>query len=106
MDILQQHLSEIEQACVACNVEELYVFGSVLSDKFNAESDLDFVVSIASKDPIEYAEHYFQLKFALERIFNRKIDLLEAKALHSQILQEAINRQKRLIYARRSQTLV
>ncbi len=105
MDILLQHLSELEQACIACNVEELYAFGSVLTDKFNAESDLDFVVSIASNDPIEYAEHYFRLKFALERIFNRKIDLLEAKALHSQTLQEAINRRKRLIYARRSQTL-
>jgi hypothetical protein len=86
-------------------VDELYVFGSILSDKFNSESDIDFIVSIISDDPIEYAEHYFELKFELERIFNRKVDLLEQKAIKNKTFEAMVNNQKILVYARRNQGL-
>jgi predicted nucleotidyltransferase len=86
-------------------VDELYVFGSILSDKFNSESDIDFIVSIISNDPIEYAEHYFELKFELERIFNRKVDLLEQKAIKNKTFEAMVNNQKILVYARRNQGL-
>jgi predicted nucleotidyltransferase len=32
-------------------------------------------------DPIDYAEHYFDLKFKLENLLDRPIDLLEEKRL-------------------------
>ncbi len=80
-------------------VDELYAFGSILTEKFNPDSDIDFIVSIHSNDPIEYGENYFQLKFELERIFKRKVDLLEQKAIRNEIFSDLINRKKVLIYA-------
>jgi len=84
-------------------VNELYAFGSVLTDQFNVESDIDFIVSIVSTDPIEYAENYFELKFELEKIFNRKVDLLEQKAIRNKTFEHLVNKQKMLVYARRNQ---
>lgn len=83
-------------------VNELYAFGSILTEKFNSQSDIDFIVSIQSNDPIEYAENYFVLKFELENIFKRKIDLLEQKAIRNKTFENLVNQKKVLIYAIRN----
>lgn len=101
MELLQKHQAELNKACINAQVDELYVFGSVLSERFNEESDIDFIVSIHSLDPIEYGENYFQLKFELEKIFKRKIDLLEQKAIRNELFKEFVNKTKKLVYARR-----
>ena len=51
------------------------------------------------QDVSEYAANYFNLKFALQAIFNREIDLLEAKAVKNPYFLAHINSKKRLIYA-------
>lgn len=91
MELLNKYQKEIEKACITFNVEELYAFGSILTDKFKSNSDMDFIVSILSSDPIEYAENYFELKFELERIFRRKIDLLEQKAMRNKTFENLVN---------------
>lgn len=102
MEVIDNYRKELDKACSTFKVNELYAFGSVLTEKFNTESDIDFIVSILSNDPIEYAENYFTLKFELERIFKRKIDLLEQKAIRNKTFENLINKQKMLVYARRS----
>lgn len=103
MELITKYQKELNKACQTFKVEELYVFGSILTDKFKMESDIDFIVSIASSDPIEYAENYFALKFELERIFKKKIDLLEEKAMRNKIFERLINQKKKLVYARGNQ---
>ena len=103
MELINKHKKELDKACSTFKVDELYAFGSVLTDKFNSKSDIDFIVSIISKDPIEYAENYFELKFELERIFRRRIDLLEQKAIRNKTFENLVNKKKMLVYARRSQ---
>jgi predicted nucleotidyltransferase len=99
MKLLEKHQKEIEQICQRLNVKELSVFGSVLSNKFNESSDIDFIVAFYDEDPILYAENYFSLKFTLEDIFQRPIDLLEAKTIKNEIFREILNRTKKLVYA-------
>ncbi len=96
--LIDEHQEALRKACSAFKVEELYVFGSVLTDAFEAESDIDFIVSIASDDPIEYAENYFALKFALEKIFKKEVDLLEEKALRNKRFRDLVDRKKVLVY--------
>lgn len=103
MELINTYRQELIQACQAAEVASLYVFGSILTPSFNQDSDIDFIVSIQSDNPIDYAENYFELKFALERIFSRKIDLLEAKAIKNQRFERLINEKKKLVYARRNQ---
>ncbi|HFA51945.1 MAG TPA: hypothetical protein ENJ95_23255 [Bacteroidetes bacterium] len=103
MELINKNRKELNKVCSTCKVDELYAFGSILTDKFNPKSDIDFIVSILSNDPIEYAENYFELKFELERIFKRKIDLLEQKAISNKVFENLVNKKKMLVYARRNQ---
>ena len=96
---LKKYISDIRILCRQNKVRTLYVFGSVLTDEFTESSDIDFIVEIDSDDPLEYAENYFNLKFALEDILKRHIDLLENKTIKNQYLKESIDKSKSLIYA-------
>ena len=96
---LDKYIEEIKFLCQKNRVKELYVFGSVLSDRFSDKSDIDFIVDIDINDPLEYADNYFTLKFALEDLFKRPVDLLEERALKNPYLIESINNSKTLLYA-------
>ena len=98
MNTLQNHSSDISKLCEVHKVKTLYAFGSVLTERFNAESDIDLMVDFQPFDVLDYADNYFDLKFALEDILKRRIDLLEDKAIKNPYFREAVNQQKQLIY--------
>jgi len=95
---LDSYKNKIIQLCERYKVEHLFAFGSVITSKFSDNSDIDFLVNIKLKDPLKYAENYFDLKFQLEELLNRKIDLLEEKAMKNSYLKENIDNSKLLIY--------
>jgi predicted nucleotidyltransferase len=95
---LDSYIKDINKLCLENKVRYLYVFGSVLTDSFNDKSDIDLVVDIYSNDPLDYANNYFNLKFSLQDLLNRKIDLLENKAIKNPYIRENIDRSKTLIY--------
>ena len=102
MKVISEHIDQIIQLCEINKVKSLFAFGSVITDKFNSESDIDLVVEIDDNDPISYSEKYFNLKFQLEEILNRKIDLLEQKSIRNKFLKNEIERNKTQIYGRRN----
>ena len=69
-----------------------------MTDKFNDKSDIDLIVDIDSNDPLDYADKYFNLKFALQDLFKRHIDLLENKAIKNPFIRKNIDSSKSLIY--------
>jgi len=95
---LDNYSGEIKDFCRQNKVKSLYVFGSVLTEKFNEKSDIDFIVDIDSNDPFDYAENYFNLKFALQTLIKRPIDLLEDKAIKNSYMRANIDLSKSLIY--------
>ena len=96
---LDKYIEDIKLLCQKNKVKELYVFGSVLNDRFSDKSDFDFVVDIDIDDPLDYADYYFSLKFALEDLFKRPVDLLEERALKNPYLIESIKNSQTLLYA-------
>jgi len=98
MNLLEKYNDSIDKVCKSSNVKNLFTFRSILTDKFNNESDIDLIVSFDTSDPIEYAENYFELKFKLENILGRPIDLLEQKSIKNKIFENLINKCKTLIY--------
>lgn len=74
------------------------VFGSVLTDRFNDESDVDFVVDFASMDIADYADNYLDMQMSLSQLLGRRVDLLEDKAIRNPILRQNIDRTKQVIY--------
>lgn len=74
----QQERDQIRKLCGLHKVKSLFAFRSVLSDGFKSDSDIDRVVDINANDPLTYSYNYFNLKFQLEKMFNReKVVLLE-----------------------------
>ena len=100
MNFLSQYNTQIADLCRRYSVERLFAFGSVLTDRFNDESDVDLIVDIADESPLEYADNCFNLKFGLSDLFGRPVDLLENKALRNAQMRKHIDESKQLIYAK------
>lgn len=98
MNNLKPYNEAILKLCQTHKVKALYIFGSVLNDNFNSKSDIDFIVDFQPIDVLEYADNYFDLKFSLESILSRDIDLLEDKAIKNPYFKQKVNLERQLIY--------
>jgi predicted nucleotidyltransferase len=78
----------------------LYAFGSVLNSNFNINSDIDLIVDFMDVDVNDYADNYFDLKFSLQDIFKRPVDLLEEQAIKNPYFRQAVDQTKELVYGK------
>jgi len=100
MKEINLHIAQISTLCELNRVHSLFAFGSILTGSLKPESDVDLVVAIEDKDPLKYSDYYFNLKDGLEKIFKRKIDLLEENAIRNPFLKKEIDDSKVLLYAK------
>lgn len=98
MSVVERNKEKIKALCTKHNVTKLFVFGSVLTDKFRKNSDIDFVVDFSGVDIYNYADNYFDFKVSLEKLLRRPVDLLEDKAINNPYLRQSIEETKQLIY--------
>lgn len=96
---LSHLLPELRRLCRACGVEALWAFGSFARGEAGPDSDADFLVSFLASDPEAYTEAYFRLRESLEALLDRRVDLLEDKALGHGTLRRTIEREGTLCYA-------
>lgn len=94
----EEYMKDIQRLCKQHKVKHLYAFGSVLTDRFDRESDIDLIVDFEPVDIRQYADNYFNFKFALEDTLQRRVDLLEEKAIRNPYFREAIENKRKLIY--------
>lgn len=99
MSIIELNKQNIIDICQKHKVKTLAVFGSVLTDRFCDDSDIDFVVDFTDVDESDYADNYLEMQEALQNLLGREIDLLENKAIRNSILLQTINDSKQVIYA-------
>ncbi|MDR1755442.1 MAG: nucleotidyltransferase domain-containing protein [Culturomica sp.] len=97
---LDNYRKSLLPLCRKYRVNALYAFGSVLTDRFGPDSDVDLIVSFDDMPVEEYADNYFDFKFSLQDIFDRPVDLLEQQAIHNPYFLQTVNRTKQLIYGR------
>ena len=98
MNLIDVHINDINRICNLHNVKHLYAFGSVLTSKFNNDSDIDFVVDFEGVELHKYADNYYDLKYSLENILKHPIDLLEESAIKNPYFKQTLNKTKKLIY--------
>jgi predicted nucleotidyltransferase len=98
MNLLENNIDKIKALCAKHKVKRLFAFGSILTNRFKNESDIDFVVDFAGVELYDYADNYFDFKFSLENLFKRNVDLLEDKAINNPYLRQSIDSTKKLIY--------
>ena len=97
--VIEKKLDEIKQICSQLGVKSLYVFGSATGDEFNAESDLDFLISFDENLTIEqYTNNYFELHYRLKDLFGRPVDIVTERSLSNPFFIESVNQSKRMVY--------
>lgn len=101
MKTLSDNMEEIHELCKKHHVISLYAFGSVTRDELKSESDIDLMVDIQNDNPVSYSDDYFNLKFQLEGLLSREVDLLETRSLKNKFLIDHLNKSKVLLYAKR-----
>lgn len=98
MELIDSNINKIKALCEKHKVNKLFVFGSVLTNRFNEKSDIDFVVDFNKKNITDYFSNYFDLKYALEELFKRNVDLLEEQTIKNPYLKKNVEETKALIY--------
>ena len=98
MNLIIENKTKINQLCIDHNVEQLYAFGSILTNKFNNKSDIDLLVQFASVNLKDYFDNYMNFKEKVESLFNRPVDIIENQAVKNPIFRKVLDREKRLIY--------
>ncbi len=72
------------------SVKEIGIFGSFSDETFTEDSDIDILIEL--EKPIGW--RFFSLELYLEKIFNRKIDLVTKNALKKQIKETILEQVK------------
>lgn len=98
MKLIETNLQQIFELCRKHNVKTLSVFGSILTDRFNSESDVDLLVDFDSGSIEDYVSNYFNFKDSLSSLLGRDVDLLEENGIKNRFLLKNLNSSKRLIY--------
>jgi predicted nucleotidyltransferase len=97
-NIIDKNIDNIKALCMAYNVKNLFAFGSVCTDKFDDNSDIDLLISFKPMDYADYADSYFEIADKFEELFKRPVDLVTEKSLKNPYFIESVNQTKTLIY--------
>ena len=96
--LLSDNLDKIKALCIMHNVKNLFAFGSVCTDRFNVNSDIDLLVSFNPMDYSDYADSYLELAEKFEKLFKRPVDLVTVKSLKNPYFIDSVNKTKTLLY--------
>ncbi len=94
---LKKYQNEINQICQRYHVKSLTLFGSALSGQFDEYSDIDFLLEFKTAEG--GIKRYMNIKFELEDLFKRPVDLVMPKAVTNQRLKNYIFINTREVYA-------
>ena len=89
---IQESLREQQAELKRLGVQRLALFGSAAREEATDDSDLDFLVEFTGPATFNC---YMDLKFLLEDLFGRRVDLVTRQALRAELRptveKEAIN---------------
>lgn len=105
--ILKNNIDTIRKLCKEHYIKELYAFGSAIDGNFTNESDIDLLYQMdysgfdfndIKNIPYDPFLVYFDLKEKLEKLFNKKVDLIPIEDFKNKYFLNELNKTKTLIY--------
>ncbi|MGM9827853.1 MAG: nucleotidyltransferase family protein [Muribaculaceae bacterium] len=102
MKLIEMNIDKIIALCKKYKVAKLWVFGSILTPRFNENSDVDFSVNFDAetirREGLDWADLFFDFMHELENIFDRRIDLVCDDAVTNKFFRAELDGTKLLIY--------
>ncbi len=99
--LIELNMDKIIALCKKYRVAKLWVFGSILTDRFNDDSDVDLLV-IFDRSKIELldmADVFFDFKYELEDLFKREVDLTVYSAIQNKYFKQEVDEKKILLWS-------
>lgn len=96
--IVESKREAVSDLCRRNHVKRLEVFGSAVRDDFDAaRSDIDLLVEFDESAPRSWGA-FVDLKEALERIFERPVDLIAPETIRNPYVRASIDRDRQVFY--------
>ncbi|MDE6206735.1 MAG: nucleotidyltransferase domain-containing protein [Muribaculaceae bacterium] len=102
MKLIELNIDKIVALCKKYKVAKLWVFGSILTPRFNDDSDVDFSVDFdadtINREGLDWADIFFDFIDELQQLLGRKVDLVDESSVKNPYFRNELDRTKRLIY--------
>lgn len=102
MKLITDNIPRLRELCEKYMVRKLYVFGSILTDRFNEQSDVDFSVDFNADEIIrnnmDWADIFFGLVDGLQQLFGRKVDVVDERYVRNKYFRQELDNTKILVY--------
>lgn len=102
MKIIEMNIDKIAALCRKYKVAKLWVFGSILTPRFNDQSDIDFSVNFdeqtINSEKLDWADIFFDFIAELEALMGRRVDLVCDDAVKNPVFRKELDSTKMLIY--------
>ncbi|MDE6716375.1 MAG: nucleotidyltransferase domain-containing protein [Muribaculaceae bacterium] len=98
MHLIESNMDKIIALCKRYKVAKLWVFGSILTPRFNDQSDVDFSVVFQYDQVDDLFVVFFDFLEELRQLLKRPVDLVDETAVKNPYFRRELNRTKRLIY--------
>jgi len=96
---IQPKLPELIKVLKSHKVKRAYAFGSVCTDKFNSNSDVDLLIAFETSEPFDgYAENFWDMEEKLQSLLNRKVDLVPEHTLKNPYFIKVMEKTKTPLY--------
>ncbi len=98
MKLIEINIEKIKRLCQKYHVSKLWVFGSILTPKFNEKSDIDLSVVFDYDKIPDLFVTFFDFIEELQNLLGRKVDLIDETAVKNPYFIKELNATKQLIY--------
>lgn len=98
MKLIEMNLDKIIALCKKYKVAKLWVFGSILTPRFNDDSDVDLSVIFHYEQIQDMFVTFFDFVEELQTLLGRKVDMVDETAVKNSYFRSELDRTKHLIY--------
>lgn len=98
MKLIEMNIDKIAALCQKYKVARLWVFGSILTPRFNDESDVDFSVEFHYGMIDDIFVAFFDFIDELQGLLGRKVDMVDETAIKNPYFRKELDTTKKLIY--------
>ncbi|MBD5219867.1 MAG: nucleotidyltransferase [Bacteroidales bacterium] len=98
MKLIEMNIDKIAALCQKYKVARLWVFGSILTPRFNDESDVDFSVEFNYGMIDDIFVVFFDFIDELQVLLGRKVDMVDETAINNPYFRKELDTTKKLIY--------
>lgn len=101
MKLIEMNIDKIVALCKKYKVAKLWVFGSILTSRFNDDSDVDFLVDFDDEriELLDYADNFFNFIHEIEAVVGRKVDMVVDKSIKNRFFRAEVDETRKLLWS-------